>query len=407
MDYIRRDIEKTVIEASELYSALIVTGPRQVGKTTTLRRLAESNRAYVTLDDIEARRMAKDDPELFLSVHRAPLLIDEVQYAPELFSRIKIEIDRGAPPGSYWMTGSQAFRLMQLAGESLAGRVAILRMSPLSQHEIFGSGSHEPFELGLAKLAERMKNGTATDTTGQYERIWRGSLPAYISGKHPNRELFYSSYLQTYIQRDIGDMLTRVDSLQFADFVRAVACRVGQLLNVHDIAMDVNVTDDTARRWLSIMERSGVVFFLRPYYNNLLKRMVKTPKLYFFDTGVVAYLTRYMTSDILMNGAINGAVLENYVVAEIMKSYANNGLECVAHYYRDHDGREIDLIIERDGRLHPIEIKRTASPPSELTRAFRALDSASVPRGMGAVVCTKQELSAIDRSTAVVPVWTI
>ena len=155
MDYIRRDIEKTIIEASESYSALIVTGPRQVGKTTTLRRLAESNRAYVTLDDIEARRMAKDDPELFLSVHRAPLLIDEVQYAPELFSRIKIEIDRGAPPGSYWMTGSQAFRLMQLAGESLAGRVAILRMSPLSQHEIFGSGSHEPFELGLAKLAER------------------------------------------------------------------------------------------------------------------------------------------------------------------------------------------------------------------------------------------------------------
>ncbi len=407
MDYIRRDLEAAIAEASRSYSALIVTGPRQVGKTTTLQRLAESNRGYVTLDDIEARRMAKDDPELFLSVHPAPLLIDEVQYAPELFSRIKIEVDRGAPPGSYWMTGSQAFHLMQLAGESLAGRVAILRMSSLSQHEMYGNGLHEPFEVTLVKLMDRTGSGTPTDTAGQYDRIWRGSLPAHISGKHHNREMFYGSYLQTYIQRDIGDMLTRVDSLQFADFVRAAACRVGQLLNVHDIAMDVSVTDDTARRWLSIMERSGVIFLLRPYYNNLLKRMVKTPKMYFFDTGVVAYLTKYMTPDILMNGAMNGAILENYVVAEIMKSYSNNGLECVAHYYRDHDGREIDLIIERDGRLYPIEIKKTASPPHELTRVFGALDSASVPRGMGAIVCTKQEFSAIDRATAIVPAWTI
>ena len=407
MDYIHRDIEMTILEVSKSYSAIIVTGPRQVGKTTTLQRLADNNRTYVTLDDIEARRMAQNDPELFLSVYPAPLLIDEVQYAPELFSRIKIAIDQGAAPGSYWMTGSQAFRLMELAQESLAGRVAILRMSSLSQHEIYGKGLCEPFVLTLEKLSERTKKGSPTDTPGQYERIWRGSLPGHISGKYPNREIFYSSYLQSYIERDIGDMLARVDSLQFADFIRAAACRAGQMLNVHDIAMDIGVTDDTAKRWLRIMEKSGVIFYIRPYSNNLLKRAVKTPKMYFFDTGLVAYLTKYSSYEILMNGAINGAILENYVVAEIIKSYSNNALDYVSHYYRDRDGKEIDLIIESDGKLHPIEIKKTASPPTELAGAFKVLDASKLPRGMGAIICTKQEFSAMDRATAIVPVWTL
>ncbi|MDR1536837.1 MAG: ATP-binding protein [Clostridiales bacterium] len=407
MNYIKRDIEPTILEISKSFSALIITGPRQIGKTTTLLKLAEDGRNYVTLDDMEARRMAQTDPELFLSLHPSPLLIDEVQYAPELFSRIKIEIDNGAKPGSYWMTGSQAFRFMELAQESLAGRAAVLRMSSLSQHEIYGCGECEPFPLSFDSLRGRAATGTAIETAGQYDRIWRGSLPGYISGKFPNREVFYSSYLQLYIQRDIGDMMSRVDSLQFADFVRAAACRAGQMLNVHDIASDVSVTDDTAKRWLQLMEKSGVIFYLRPYSNNLLKRTVKTPKMYFFDTGLVAYLAKYTTPEILLNGAINGAILENYVVAEIVKSYANCGIEPIIHYYRDKDSKEIDVILESDGKLHPIEIKKTASPPTELAGAFKVLDSASLPRGIGAIICTKREFSAIDRNTAIVPVWTI
>lgn len=407
MGYIKRDIEATILEVSNSYQAIIITGPRQTGKTTTLQRLAESGRTYVTLDDIEARRVAQTDPELFLSIYPAPLLIDEVQYAPQLFPYIKIAADRGAEPGAFWMTGSQAFRLMELAQESLAGRVAILRMPSLSQHELYGSGTHEPFNVNLASLRERAKTGTKTDTAGQYERIWKGSMPGYVSGKYPNREVFYGSYLQTYIERDIGEMMERVDSLQFADFVRAAACRAGQMLNIHDIALDVGVTDDTAKRWLRLLEKSGVIFYLRPYSNNLLKRTVKTPKLYFFDTGLVAYLTKYSTAEILMNGAINGAILENYVVAEILKSYTNNGLDGVAHYYRDRDSKEIDLILESEGELHPLEIKKTASPPTELAGAFKVLDSSSVPRGIGAIICTKSEFSAIDRQTAIVPIWTI
>ena len=407
MAYIKRDIETTILELSRSYSALILTGPRQVGKTTTLQEISESNRKYVTLDDIEARSLAQTDQEIFLSLNPAPLLIDEVQYAPELFSYIKIAVDKGAAAGSFWMTGSQTFRLMALAQESLAGRVAILRMSGLSQHEIYGACVAEPFTLSWPELRKRAGTGSSTDTIGQYERIWRGSMPGLVSGKYSNRDVFYGSYLQSYIQRDIGDMMARVDSLQFADFIRAAGCRAGQMLNVHDIAGDVGVTDDTAKRWRMMLEKSGVIFYLRPYSNNLLKRTVKTPKMYFFDTGLVAYLAKYSTPEILMNGAINGAILENYVAAEIIKSYENKGLEVNAHYYRDKDSKEIDIILEEGGQLHPIKIKKTASPKAEIVGAFRVLDNSRIPRGMGAVICTRRELSAIDRTTTIIPVWII
>jgi predicted AAA+ superfamily ATPase len=351
--------------------------------------------------------LAQTDPELFLSLYPAPLLIDEVQYAPQLFSHIKIAVDIGAAPGSYWMTGSQTFRLMELAQESLAGRAAILRMTSLSQHEIYGNGELQPFRVDLPLWQSRASCGTKADTAAQYERVWRGSMPGYVSGKFAQREVFYGSYLNSYIERDIGDMQSKVDSLQFADFVRAAACRVGQLLNTHDIALDIGVSDDTAKRWLILLEKSGVIFYLRPYSNNLLKRTVKTPKLYFFDTGLVAHLTKYSSPEILMNGAISGAILENYVVAEIMKSYTNLGIEPIAHYYRDRDGKEIDIILEYDGELHPIEIKKSASPPSELVSAFKVLDSSTLPRGSGAVICTKPELSAMDRNTAIIPAWVV
>jgi predicted AAA+ superfamily ATPase len=412
MTYINRDIEVTILEATKSYAALLITGPRQVGKSTTLRYLAESARTEtarteISLDDLEMRRIAQTDPELFLSMYKPPLLIDEVQYAPQLFSRIKIEIDNGAAPGSYWMTGSQPFRLMELAQESLAGRVAILHMTSLSQREIYGGECKEPFSLDFAALTERKLGRAPIDVSEQFERIWKGSLPGHISGKFPARELFYSGYLQTYIGRDIKDMFEEVDSLCFVDFIRAAACRAGQMLNVHDIALDVGVSDDTAKRWLGLLEKSDVIFYLRPFSNNLRKRTVKTPQMYFFDTGLVAYLTKYSSPEILMNGAINGAILENYVVSEVYKSYGNKGLEALCHYYRDKDSKEIDLVMESDGELHPMEIKKSASPPTELTNTFKLLDKSSIARGSGAIICTKKELSAIDRNTMIVPVWMI
>jgi predicted AAA+ superfamily ATPase len=408
MDYIKRTLEQKILEINEDYSCLLLIGPRQVGKTTMLEHLmGGTNRQKVTLDDIENRRLAKTDPALFLELHPAPVLIDEVQYAPELFSYIKINVDNGAAPSSYWLTGSQAFQLMELAQESLAGRTAIVHMSALSQSELYGDHWSEPLSLNLQKLNSRKEHLAACGSAEMFERIWNGGMPGHRSGRFKDRDVFYSSYIQTYINRDVTDMIPGVDKLLFADFIRAAACRVGQMLNTHDIAGDVGVSDDTAKRWLQVLEKSEVIFYLRPYSNNLLKRTVKTPKMYFFDTGLVAYLTKYSSPEILMNGAINGAILENYTVAEIRKTWLNSAKECLMHYYRDKDTNEIDMVVEADGELHPLEIKKSTNPGTELASAFKVLDKGSVPRGTGAVLCLREELSAIDRSTFILPIWMI
>ena len=408
VDYIKRTLEQKILEINEDYSCLLLIGPRQVGKTTMLEHLMEgTNRQKVTLDDTENRRLAKTDPALFLELHPAPVLIDEVQYAPELFSYIKINVDNGAAPGSYWLTGSQAFQLMELAQESLAGRTAIVHMSALSQSELYGDHWSEPLSLDLQKLNSRKEHLAACGSAEMFERIWNGGMPGHRSGRFKDRDVFYSSYIQTYINRDVTDMIPGVDKLLFADFIRAAACRVGQMLNTHDIAGDIGVSDDTAKRWLQVLEKSEVIFYLRPYSNNLLKRTVKTPKMYFFDTGLVAYLTKYSSPEILMNGAINGAILENYTVAEIRKTWLNSAKECLMHYYRDKDTNEIDMVVEADGELHPLEIKKSTNPGTELASAFKVLDKGSVPRGTGAVLCLREELSAIDRSTFILPIWMI
>lgn len=407
MAYIKRDIEEKILALSREYACILITGPRQVGKTTVLRQLMDDDRAYVTLDDLEERSLAKRDPAMFLQLHTTPIMIDEIQYAPELFSYIKIEIDKGAKPGTYWLTGSQAFKLMTLAQESLAGRVAILHMPSLSQHELYGSGKCVPFTLDLDALKQREKTNAPADVAQIYQRIWKGSMPGLASGKFSDRDVFYSSYLQSYIDRDVKDQVQLADPLQFRDFVRAAACRAGQMLNVHDIAQDVGVSDDTAKRWLQVLEKSDIIFYLRPYSNNLLKRTVKTPKLYFFDTGLVAYLTRYSTPEILACGAMNGAILENFVVAELLKSYHNNAKECLLWYYRDSNSNEIDMVMESDGMLHPLEIKRSVNPGSELIAAFKLLDKASLPRGSGAVLCMRPRLSAINSDHYILPIWMI
>ena len=405
LQHFNRDIASTISELSRSYAVIILTGPRQVGKTTVLKDLMTADRGYVTLDDLTERNLAKTDPRMFLELHPSPVLIDEIQYAPELFSYLKIAVDNGAASGAFWLTGSQAFRMMELAQESLAGRAALLHMSALSQHEVFGRESADAFTVALANLQQRSRAGSPTDVSGIYERIWRGSMPGYVSGRFPNRDVFYNSYLQTYLERDVRDLAPKVDSLQFADFIRAAACRCGDLLNAADIARDVGVTTQTAQRWLRILERSDVIYFLHPYANNLLKRTVKAPKMYFFDTGLVAYLTRYSSPEILANGAINGNILENYVINEIRKSYHNLGKDCLLWYYRDFDQAEVDIVIEADGVLHPLEVKRSSSPVISMVKNFEKLRKGSVPVGQGAVICNAPKLGALNSDTLIVPVW--
>ena len=407
MEYISRNLEAVVMQVTKEFPAVLVTGPRQVGKTTMLQKLMEgTNRKYVSLDDLNERSLAKSDPELFLQVHNPPVLIDEIQYAPELFPYIKIYADSHHEPGAFWITGSQVFQMMRGVQESLAGRIAVLSMTSLAQAELAGA-SMTPFKIDLEALKEREKLRIPADVQGIFERIYRGSMPAIVSGQNTNSQIFYGSFLSTYIERDVRLLSDAIDSLKFLRFITATAARCSQMLNVAEIAQDADINQKQAKDWLQILETLGIIFYLHPYSNNLLKRLVKTPKLYFYDTGLVCHLTRWSSPEVLENGAMNGAVLENYVVSEIAKTWLNSGKEPYMYYYRDKDAKEIDVILEHDGILNPIEIKKTSNPGTELTRVFSLLDKASVPRGKGAVVCMKPKVGVIDRENYIVPVWTI
>lgn len=407
MRYIARNLEKVVLEVTKEYPVVLVTGPRQVGKTTMLQKLMEgTDRNYVSLDDLNERNLAKTDPEMFLQLHKPPILIDEVQYAPELFVYIKIHVDKYHNAGDFWLTGSQVFKRMSGIQESLAGRVAVLSLTSLSQAEICG-GEMQPFTLDIEELSARRKERTEADTGVIFDRIFRGSMPAIVSEKNSNSQIFYSSYLTTYIERDVRELSDAIDSLKFLHFITAVAARCGQILNIAEISRDADINQKQAKNWLGVLETLGLIFYLHPYSNNMLKRLVKTPKLYFYDTGLVCYLTKWSSAETLQSGAMNGAILENYVVAEIRKTYLNCGKDPYMYYYRDKDAREIDIILEHDGVLNPIEIKKSANPGSELIKVFKLLDKSSAKRSKGAVVCMKPELSAIDRENYIIPVWMI
>lgn len=408
MKYIRRNLEAVVNSVTREYPVVLVAGPRQVGKTTMLEKLMEgTDRSYVTLDDLNERALAKNDPEMFLQLHKPPVLIDEVQYAPELFTYIKVYVDKYREPGAFWLTGSQIFRLMEGVRETLAGRVAVLQMTTLSQAEI-SDADMEPFALNLDALNDRAEKRKPADTREIFERIYKGSMPAIVSGRNSNRNIFYSSYLSTYIERDIRRISASIDSLKFMRFITATAARCSQMLNVSEIAQDADISQAEAKSWLGILETLGLIFYLHPYTNNTLKRLVKKPKMYFYDTGLVCYLTKWSSSETLEAGAMNGAVLENYVVSEIAKTYLNCGQEPFIYYYRDKDCKEIDLILEHDGVINPIEIKKTANPRTELARVFAVLDKGgSVNRSKGGIICMKSQLSAVDKDNYIIPVWMI
>lgn len=407
MSYIRRSLEKIVLQVTKEYPVVLLSGPRQVGKTTMLKKLMEgTERSYVSLDDLQERELARTDPELFLQLHKPPILIDEVQYAPELFPYIKLIVDKEQTKGDFWLTGSEVFSLMRGVQESLAGRVALLSLSSLSQTEVYG-GQEQTFTLTPESLLSRKKGRKPVDASEVFQRIFKGSMPAIVSGGISSPGIFYSSYLSTYIERDVKSLSDTIDSLKFLRFITALAARCSQMLNISELARDAELNQKQVKDWLRILETLGILFYLYPYSNNLLKRLVKTPKVYFYDTGLVAYLTKWSSPETLASGAMSGAILENYVVSEIRKTYLNNGKEAFMYYYRDKDAKEIDLVLEQDGELHPIEIKKSANPASEILRVFPVLDKSSLKRGNGAVICLKTELSAFNKENYIVPVWMI
>ena len=319
MTYINRHLEEVVLRASGMFPVVMVTGPRQVGKTTMLEKLAESGRNYVSLDSRMNREMAIDEPELFLQRYPPPVLIDEFQYAKELLPHIKMYVDKHKRDGDYWLTGSQMFHMMNQVSESLAGRVAVIPMQGLTSSEIEGVPGGV-FSGDPAEWLRRAKERKPQNLKEIYRRIFTGSFPRFYSGPM-DRDLFYSSYVDTYLQRDVRELTKVGDEMAFLRFMTACAARTGGLVNYAELAKEVGISAPTAKQWLSILLTSGIIVLLAPYFNNALKRIVKSPKMYFMDTGLCAYLTRWDSPETLEVSAMTGPFFEAFVVSEVIKSY--------------------------------------------------------------------------------------
>lgn len=419
MKYINRGIEENLRRATQTFKAVLVTGPRQVGKSTLLKKVFD-DRKYISLDDPFLEQQAKENGSMFMMLNQPPIIIDEVQRAPVLFRYIKMACDETEKKGLFCLSGSQQFKLMHNVSESLAGRIRIIELAGLSLREIQGDTFNEPFIPTLEYIMERQK--TAKKPKNIWEIIHRGSYPAL---QDPGVEWseFYGDYVKTYIERDVRELSAVQDLEAFRKFMIAAAARTGQLLNYSNIADEIGKDVTTIKNWVSILEASGVVYLLEPYTSNTLKRAIKSPKLFFRDTGLVCYLTRWLTAETVAYGAMNGNIFETYVVSEILKSYSNNGQDYrySVSYYRGRDKRvttqdgktieresEIDFIIESDGILYPIEIKLSSNVSVDQTSAFTVLDKLEdKKRGMGAVICMCPEPGALRENIMQIPAWYI
>lgn len=419
MDYINRAIEDILQNSAKHFKAVLVTGARQTGKSTLLRHLFP-NVKEISFDDPFIESQAKNNPDMFMMLNNPPVFLDEVQYVPSLFRYIKMTCDCHEEKGLYYLSGSQPFRLMDLASDSLAGRVAIIEMPPLSLREIMKSNYKAPFLPTMEYISER--NGEAKNPGNIWNIIHRGGYPA-MQDPEMDWSIFFSSYIKTYLERDVRELAAVQDMDAFRRFMVACAARTGQVLNYSNIADEIGKDANTIKKWISVLESSGIIYILEPFTNSALNRVIKTPKLYFRDTGLAAYLGRWLTPDTLANGAMSGNFFETFVISEILKSYSNRGLDYryFVSYYRGKDKKkikkngetimkeaEIDFIIEQNGILYPIEIKQSSSVTADQTSAFMVLDGiADKKRGMGAVVCMCPMPGILRENVLQIPYWYI
>lgn len=397
--YIKRVAKDTINKMSEQFKVVLVTGARQVGKSTLLQH-CDSNRNYVSLDDLTERHMAIKEPKMFLENHKAPLIIDEIQYAPELLSYIKLIVDKSDKKGQFWLTGSQQFHLMKNVSESLAGRVGIVDLAGFSLAELSNKSENIPFFPNNKYIETKRNNHNYYPVSDIFKIIYNGSFPVLNNGENQDRDKFYSAYLRTYIERDIRDLSSVSDEMKFLMFIRVVAARTGQVLKYSELAKDVDISQPTAKQWLSILTTSNLVYLLQPYYRNITKRMTKMPKIYFLDTGLASYLTGWSSPEVIQNGAMSGAFFETFVISEILKSYWNNGEQPLMYWYRDTLQKEVDLLIERDGKLYPIEIKLTSNPKPSMIKNFKYIPNA----GDGTLICPVEKDMYLTNDVNVIPV---
>lgn len=414
--YIKRLLEDDIAENSKSFPVILVCGPRQVGKTTILEKLSGREVNYVSLDDPLERKNAKEDPSLFLENHSVPLIIDEIQYATELLPYIKMKVDKArlesfennsTNTGLYYLTGSQMFTMMQNVSESLAGRVGIIDMYGLSYSELIGK--EQTYFLPTKERCKNRENYQRPETLEVFEKIIRGSYPALYQNENISTEKFYSSYLRTYLERDIRGMITIKEETKFLTFISAVAARTGQVLNYDNIARDAEIDNKTAKNWLSLLMTSGLVYLLQPYSNNPTTRAIKTPKMYFTDTGLACYLSGYSDAKTLEKSAINGNIFENYVVMEIVKSFvnANKDPRLYLNFYRDSNQIEIDLVITMNNIVYPVEIKKSKNPDKNMIKNFKILNKGEKEIGEGGIICMVDKILPIDEKNIAIPIQCI
>ena len=405
MAYIHRSLERKFLKMSSAFKVVMVTGARQVGKSTMLKHLAQdSGRTYVSMDDADLRDLAERDPKLFFQMYKPPILIDEAQKAPELFEQIKILCDESDERGRFWLTGSQSKKLLRQAGDSLAGRICILRMFSLSAKEIAGAPDDILTDFSIASLVSCSQTKPANNILDIYTRIWEGGMPDMLGMDTELRRAYWNSYINSYLMRDAVDDNGIADTEGFRKFLRACAAFTGQLLNYNDLGTAAGVSGVTAKEWVKVLQSMGIIFLLEPFYANELKRMIKTPKLYFCDTGLCAFLSSWTSRDVLMNGAASGHFLENYAVLEMLKNASYGEKEMNLNFYRDTNQKEIDLVVESDGTLHPFEIKRAASPDRRAVKAFSVLEKTVRRLGDGGIICMSEKPFPIDSLNSMIPV---
>ncbi len=403
--YLKRHAEKTIKKLSKMFGAVMVTGPRQVGKTTLLQNYSHKL-PYLTMDDSFLCDSAQNLGNTFFKDNPPPVFIDEIQKAPQLFSQIKIHIDKTHQKGLFFLSGSQQFQMMKNVSETLSGRIGLVNLLGLSLRELQKIRFDEPFVPSDEYIFKRNKNHKELKYDNFWELLHRGLLPELALNKNFDWQLYYAAYIRTYIERDVRQLINIGDEIKFSRFMRATAALNGQLLNLGGIAREVGISQPTAERWLSVLVASNIVYLLKPFYNNVFKRSVKTPKLYFMDSGLAAYLTEWNNPLALRSGAMAGHFFESFVISEIIKSYYNQGiLEPPLYFYRDKDMKEIDLLIEKDGMLHPIEIKKHSDPSIKDIKSFNILDKIpNIIRGNGAVICMFDRLASISEKDKIIPV---
>lgn len=403
MAYITRELERKFRKLNDFFKVILVTGARQVGKTTMLKHLAGSDRTYVTMDNAMVRTLAQEDPVLFFQTYKPPVLIDEVQKAPELFEQIKIICDESDEKGLIWLTGSQQYTMMKRVRETLAGRIGILELYGLSAREKAGLVFDDDLDFSLSVLQARQRKCPKNDVIQVFRHIWEGGMPQVQGVDDELRQAYFSSYVDTYLMRDVTEVGGITDAVRFRKFLVGCAALVAEQVNYATLAESADIAPVTAKEWLKMLEGLGIVYLLAPYANNALKRLSKTPKLYFCDTGLAAYLSMWLTPDTLRNGAASGHYYENYVVMELVKNYAYAKSKANITYFRDTNTKEIDVFVEENNVIHPLEIKKSAAPDRREIKKYSVLDKASLNRGNGGIICMCEEPIPIDEENCFIP----